>query len=280
MSVGVVIPTYQGEKVLPRCLLPLLASSIKPKILVIDSSSTDHTVRIAKSFGVDVLVQPKEEFNHGFTREKGRKLLQTEIVVMMTQDAYLKESEMLEMLISPLIRQEASISYARQLPHKEADIFAKFSRDFNYSKKSHYRSIDDIEKYGIYTFFCSNSCAAYRNKALDDIGGFPSVIFGEDTIVAAKLLRCGHNIAYVAESEVYHSHNHTLVEEFCRHVKMGQGRKMFAELFATAGSTDKRGRLYAKTLMTHLLKNQPLKVPYGILHLLAKWVGFHIGEFF
>src|ERR1700730_8703057 len=87
-SVGVVIPTFQAAKHLPHCLPPLLQSPLKPRILVIDSSSTDGTVAIAREMGVETLVIPQNEFNHGMTREKGRRHLQTHISVMLTQDAY------------------------------------------------------------------------------------------------------------------------------------------------------------------------------------------------
>lgn len=279
-SIGVFIPTFQGEKVLSDCLLPLTISPLKPKILVIDSSSTDQSAAIAKHFGVEVIVSPKNAFNHGLTREKGRKLLQTDIVVMMTQDAYLKDPNMLERLIAPLIRGEASISYARQLPHKNADHFASFSRSFNYPAESHIRSITDSSFYGVYTFFCSNSCAAYKNSALDEVGGFPEISFGEDSIVVARLLQKGHKIAYVAEAEVYHSHNYSLKEEFARHFEMGKERQKFSDLFICEHSTNQRGKQYARTLISHLLKNEPIKVPYGIFHLLAKWIGYHMGFYF
>ena len=74
-SVGVIIPTYQAAKDLPFCLPPLLSSPLKPRILVIDSSSTDSTVQIAQEMGVETIIIPKSEFNHGKTREKGRKFL-------------------------------------------------------------------------------------------------------------------------------------------------------------------------------------------------------------
>jgi rhamnosyltransferase len=220
-SIGVVIPTFQAAKHLPYCLPPLLQSSLRPRILVIDSSSTDQTIPIAQSMGVETIIIPKNEFNHGRTREKGRLYLNTDIVVMITQDAYAASSETLERLVTPLLQKQASLTYARQLPHVGARFFEAFPRSFNYPEKSHIRSLQDIEEYGVYTFFCSNSCAAYLSCALDEIGGFPTVLFGEDTVVAAKLLHRHHKIAYVASAEVHHSHYYSLKQEFCRHFDIG-----------------------------------------------------------
>lgn len=229
-TVGIVIPTWNSKKHLRECLKPLLASSLNPKILCIDSSSTDGTAELAKELGAETIIIPKEEFNHGLTREKARLHLNTDIIVMMTDDAYALDNTMLEMLVEPLIQNKASIAYARQLPRKGAKFFESFPREFNYPEKSNIRSIFDLEKYGTYTFFCSNSTAAYLNSALSEIGGFPDVLFGEDTVVTAKLLRKGHKIAYVAEAQVYHSHDYTLKQEFKRYFTMGIARKSYQKL--------------------------------------------------
>ena len=276
--IGIVIPTFQGAKQLPHCLAPLFQSPLKPRILVIDSSSTDGTVQIAQEMGVETLVIPQKEFNHGTTREKGRRMLGTPIVAMITQDAYAHSSDMLELLVQPLLEKKASLSYARQIPHTEADFFASFSRSFNYPAKSHIRSLADVEIYGAYTFFCSNSCAAYLNSALDEIGGFSPTPFGEDTIAAAKLLHRQHRIAYVADAIVHHSHDYTLKQEFLRHYEMGLARKTNQELLAIAGADSKRGKAYVKEMLKELWQQSPSKIPYALIQSLVKYTGFRIGQ--
>lgn len=277
-SVGIVIPTFNAAKHLPHCLPPLLQSSLKPRILIIDSSSTDNTVAIARSMGVETIVIPQHAFNHGTTREKGRKTLDTSIVVMLTQDAYAASSQMIETLIHPIVQQRASIAYARQLPHQGAGVFAAFARQFNYPGSSHIRSLDDIAKFGAYTFFCSNSCAAYLNSALDEVEGFPPVLFGEDSVVTAKLLHRKHRIAYVAEAQVHHSHDYTLKQEFFRHFDMGLARHIHRELLGNQQSENQRGKDYVKALLQELWKHSPHLIPYACLQTLIKWGGYRLGE--
>lgn len=277
-SIGVLIPTFQAANHLPQCLPPLLQSSLKPQILVIDSSSTDDTVNIASSMGAQTLVIPQSEFNHGLTRERGRLILNTDIIVMMTQDAYASSPDMLEHLVRPILEKKASISYARQLPHKEAGFFGKFARQFNYPSVSHIRSLTDISQYGVYTFFCSNSCAAYLNTSLDEMGGFPSTLFGEDSIVVAQLLKRGHKIAYVSEAQVHHSHDYTLKQEFSRHFDMGLSRREYRDLLSSGGSENQRGKEYLKCLLNELWNVFPHLIPYGLLQTLAKWSGYKLGQ--
>lgn len=278
-EIGVVIPCYQASKHLPHLLPPLLQSTLKPRVLVIDSSSTDGTAEIAKQMGAETHLISKKEFNHGTTREMGRQILRTPIIVMMTQDAYPTSEAMLQLLVKPLINKQASVSYAKQIPHDNASLLAAFHRQFNYPNESHIRSLADVDRYGVYTLFCSNSCAAYLNSSLDEIGGFSPTLFGEDTLAVAKLLHRGQRIAYVAEAVVRHSHDYTLKQEFIRHLDMGKARKSFQELLAICGPDTNRGKAYVWALLKELCVKAPHKIPYAILQTAIKYAGYKTGRF-
>ena len=278
LTIGCVIPTYQAEHHLIKCLSPLIQSPLKPSVLVIDSSSKDATVEIAQSLGAKTFVIPPSEFNHGTTREKARLLLGTDIVCMLTQDAYLADKDALSHLVAPLIDNQAKVSYARQIPHHNASFFEAFPRLYNYPKTSQLRGIEDASKYGVYTFFCSDSCAAYCNSALNEIGGFEETLLGEDTVAAAKLLRKGYKIAYCAEALVYHSHKYSLWEEFKRSFDTGLARKNYASLIACKSSDAKRGYGYVQSMMAKLIKTDPGLMPYAFAHAAAKWGGYQLGK--
>lgn len=277
-TVGVVVITHCAKKHLLHCLYPYLQSPLKPRVLVVNSSSQDGTVELAEELGAETLVIPRSDFNHGATRELARQYLGTEIVVMTTPDAYATSTSTLEELIAPIVQSQASVAYAKQLPHKGAKFFESFAREYNYPAKSHIRGIEDIKKYGIYTFFCSNSCAAYSNKALEEIGGFKPVLLGEDTVAVAKLLKKGHKIAYVAEAKVRHSHSYSLAQEFHRSFDIGLARRQYSHLLIEAGKDAKRGKEYTKTMLCKLCKENPKLIPYALLQTAVKWLGYTIGK--
>lgn len=277
-TVGVAIITHNAKKHLPQCLPPFLTSALKPKVLVVNSSSNDGTVELAQEMGAEVLLIPRSLFNHGSTRERARLYLKTDIVVMVTPDAYPVGQQLLEKLVEPITREEAAVSYARQIPHDGACFFESFPRRFNYPEKSEMRSIFDLNKYGVYTFFCSDTCAAYSNAVLDEIGGFESALFGEDTVAVAKILRKGHKIAYVAEAVVKHSHKYTLKQEFKRHFDIGLSRKQCEHLFAGAGKDSQRGAAYVKELFREVASKKPHLLPYAFFQSLVKWGGYQIGR--
>lgn len=278
-SIGIAIITHNAKQHLPQCLPPFLSSPLKPRILVVNSSSGDGTVEMAQELGAETLVISRSDFNHGATRELARKHLKTDIVVMLTPDAYAVDSNVLEKLVEPILQSQASIAYARQIPHDGASFFESFAREFNYPQKSHIRGIYDIPTYGIYTFFCSNSCAAYSNRALDDIGGFQPVLLGEDTVAVAKLLRKGHKIAYVAGAIVKHSHSYSLKQEFQRHFDTGLARKGYGDLLAIGGTDSRRGKAYIREMTQRLAKQKPYLLPYAFVQTFAKFLGYRIGSY-
>jgi len=277
-QVGVAMLTRDARQHLSRSLPPLLASPLAPRVLVVDSSSSDGTAELARELGAETLVIALTAFNHGLTRELARQQLGTDVVVMMTPDAYPTDEHALGRLVEPILAEKASLAYGRQVPHPGANAFEAFSRSFNYPARSHVRGIEDGARYGAYLFFASNAFAAYRSRALDEVGGFPATLSHEDAIVAASLLRRGHRIAYVAEAVVEHSHRYGLRQEFERHFDAGYAREEYRETLALGGTHGDLGKRYARELLRMLARSKPWLLPYALAHLGAKWLGFKLGR--
>lgn len=278
ISVGVAIITHNARHHLPHCLPPYLNSPLKPRVVVVNSTSNDGTIELAQQLGAETLVIPRLQFNHGSTREKARRYLKTDIVIMATPDAYVCGDYSLEYLIKPIVEGKAALAYGRQIAHDGADIFESFAREFNYPGESHLRSLKDLEKYGSYTYFCSNSFSAYSNEALESVGGFSPVLIGEDTVAAAKLLNAGYSVAYVAEAVAKHSHRYCLKQEFLRSFDTGLARKSYESLIAKGGKDTIRGKAYVQNLLLRLLRQKPYLIPYAIVQSGVKWLGYKMGQ--
>lgn len=276
-SIGVAVLTRQAASILQECLSPLLACNPAPRILVVDSSSDDGTAELARKMGADLLSIPRSEFNHGATRELARRTLGTDIVIMMTQDARPLGPELVDKLVKPIIRGQASVAYARQLPRDGADFLEAFPRKFNYREESEIRSIEDVTRFGAHTFFCSNSCAAWSNCALDSIGGFAPTLALEDTIATARLLRLGHRVAYCADALVVHSHRYTLAEEFRRHFDTGYVRGLHKNILFSGEGDERRGATYAAEMLRVLAHSHFQLIPYAMTNVMVKYFGYRLG---
>ncbi len=168
MEISVIIPTLNAGKNISNLILALQNQSLIPKeIIIIDSSSTDNTVKIAKEHRCYAISIEKTSFDHGATRNLGAKLASGEILIFMTQDAIPVNNRLFENLIAPLNNNEELnvASFARQTPFQNANPIEKLARLFNYPDTLLVKSKDDLAVLGTKTFFFSNVCSAIKKQA-------------------------------------------------------------------------------------------------------------------
>ena len=281
MNCGLIIPTLNAGEQFQKLLSQLAAQTLPTKKLIVDSESTDDTVKIAKNFGLEVLTIPRKSFNHGATRQFAlEKILPLDVVIFLTQDVLLQDDESLAKLVKIFDADKSvGLSYGRQLPHLNATNEAAILRAFNYPAESQLRSFDDRKLYGIKTPFASNSFAAYRVEALQSVGGFPSnVPLCEDMYVAAKMLMSGWKIFYAAEAQVYHSHNYTAAQEFRRYIQIGKFHAQESWIRETFGSAEGAGKKFVLMKLSMLAKKNPLDCVGAIFRDAAKFFGYRIGR--
>jgi rhamnosyltransferase len=276
-SIGVAVITHAARDLLLRSLPPILSSVARPRVLVVNSSSGDGTVEEAERLGAETLVIPRSEFNHGATRNAAREKLGTDVVVLMTPDAFIV-GDALSTLVKPVVERRAAVAYGRQLARPDAHVFERLLREHNYPEQSHTRSSADAAQWDGYLTFCSNAFAAWDNAALDEIGGFVETLSHEDAIAAAMLLAKGHRVAYVADAQVVHSHRYSVAGDFRRYFDAGYSRAAFAGVVGTRDSLNRLGHGYARGVVRRVMREQPSMLPATLLHLGAKWGGYKIGS--
>ena len=275
LSIGIIIPTLNAENDLKKIFKYL--NFDKYKVLIIDSNSTDGTEKISKNHNCKFVIE--NNFNHGSTRERARKILSTDIIVYLTQDAHLFSHDSIDKLIKPLLDGEASMAYGRQIPRKNSNLFESTPVEFNYPNQSHFKSINDIKNHGVFTYFFSNNFSAYINNELDEIGGFKKILTGEDYFACRKILKNGKNVAYVSDAKVYHSHNFSLLENFRRYFDTGyvRGKRKFIQ--SEVGHADQRGFELSKLLIKKVISENILLLPYALIEIFFKYFGYKIGFF-
>jgi rhamnosyltransferase len=280
-QVQVLVPT-RNPGALWNAWLSALASQQPPVVgFIIDSSSNDGTNFSSLPDGLHLFSISASEFNHGATRNLGLSQISsgTDIVVLMTQDALLTNDNSISQLVNAFDNPDVACAFGRQLPHIHATPIAAHARLFNYTDTSRLVTVQDKSKLGIKTCFLSNSFAAYRVSALQELGGFPSdVILGEDTTVAARMLMAGKSVAYVADACVYHSHNYSMAEEFKRYFDTGVFHARSPWLLQAFGDASGEGLRFIRSEITYLWISAPHLIPSAILRTLAKWLGYKLGR--
>lgn len=230
----VIIPTLNAENNIKKLLTSVNAQTITPKtIILIDSESDDKTVDIARTFSnVETRIVKKTHFDHGRTRDAVMREVSTEYAILLTQDVTIKDRHTFEILIENMNQNhDVVVSYARQEAYEDANIIEKLIREFNYPQDACIKDKSMIADLGIKTFFCSNSCAAYRVKEYKDLGGFLHPInTNEDMFFAATAINNGYKISYVADAVVKHSHCYSLKQQFYRNYYQGYEMQKNKEL--------------------------------------------------
>lgn len=281
-AISVIIPTLNGEKSLVPFFDALNNQTIQPdEILVGDSCSDDATVEICVANGAVITSIPREEFDHGGTRTLLAQKATGEIVVFFTQDAILVEPDGIERLVRPLLdSDQIACSYGRQLPSNGAEAIAAHLRGFNYPQVSSVRDYNDRIRYGLKTVFISNSFAAYKKEQLEEVGFFKNgLIFGEDTCTLGRLLLNGHQVAYVSEAAVYHSHNYTMTQEFKRSFDIGVLHRSESWLLDTYGKAEGIGTQYIRSVFFMLWRDKKyLLILDCIIRTLCKFTGYKLGK--
>jgi rhamnosyltransferase len=280
MKYIVIIPTLNAANDWARFARALSICVGPQSVLIVDSESTDGTAGLARAAGFRVHTIARTEFNHGGTRRLAVELLpDSEILVFLTQDAVLVESDAISRLFAPFADPNVAAVFGRQFPQPGATPIEAHARLFNYPAQSDIRTLASREQLGIKSIFISNSFAAYRRHALMAVGGFPrNVIFGEDTITAAKLLLAGWKIAYVAEAQVYHSHSYTWTQDFKRYFDIGVLHARESWLLKEFGRAGGEGGRFVRSELSYLWPRHGWLIPSALIRTALKLVGYRLGR--
>lgn len=282
LKVDVIIPTYRPGQEFEKLLEQLNRQTLPPeKIVIMNTEEEFWRPEWEERYPLlEVHHLKKQEFDHGGTRSAAAKLCRGDILVYMTQDALPEGGELLENLIRPILEGEkVAGSYARQLPRRDCGILEQYTRNFNYPARSCIKRAEDLEHYGIKTFFCSNVCAAYVRRVYEELGGFPErAIFNEDMIYAEAMIRHGYGVAYAAEAQVFHSHNYSCLRQFCRNFDMGVSQAQHPEVFQNVPSEGEGIRLVKDTAAYLVRRGCFWLLPVLFLQSAAKYAGYLAGK--
>lgn len=278
----VIIPIYHPDDKFNQLLHKLREQkNVSFDVYIVDSGSDRNTYQDElKELSYKIVKTTPQEFNHGGTRRKAAEACsEYPYLVYMTQDAVPVNENSLEHLLAVFQKDKrVGCAYGRQLPNPDASILSAHARLFNYPPKSRIKQFSDAKELGIKTAFVSDTFAAYRQSALNEVGNFPHhVILGEDTHVAAKMVLSGWKSAYCADAEVYHSHNYTIMQEFRRYFDTGVFHTEEPWIRKSFGAAEGEGRRFVLSEMQYVLSHKPWLIVSMIVRDGMKFLGYRMG---
>ena len=247
------------------------------KFRYILTEGNDNTEQYLKEKKINYRKISKKDFSHSLTREREALESDADILVFISQDIVIEDEMWLHNLIKDIGENGIVATYSRQLT--KFNNLEKYTRESNCPDEDIIKSKNDIEKYGLKTFFFSDASSAILTKVFKELKGYDNknLPTNEDMYIAYKIITNGYKIKYCSSSIVYHSHNFTLKEIYDRYKLTGQFFKEnnYLDQYGTAGS----GAKLAKYILKRILQEKRFMLLFRFpFDMFARLIGMKVGK--
>lgn len=281
MDVSIVILTKNAGQNFVSLLQHIMTQELDGlyEVLVIDSGSTDDTLRTAKEFPVKITQIEPEAFHHGKTRNLGAELSSGRILVYITQDALPINNDWLEKLANNFKDPNVAMVIGRQIPWQTTKPPEKFFYVHNFPEQKIIVK-PKSSSYYLDNVFISNVNSAIRKDVWQQFKFSEAIIMAEDKEFANRILSAGWTIIYEPSAAVYHAHDSSLWSAFQKSLDFGICLKQGAGgLPKSRKSVIKRAFKYFSAELKYLHASGYLKwLPYSIVYDTSKYLGLLLGK--
>jgi glycosyltransferase involved in cell wall biosynthesis len=253
--VSIVIRCFNEERHIGKLLHGVFSQQeVSFEVILVDSGSTDDTLRIASNFPVRIVTIDSREFTFGRALNRGCAAARGRFLVFASAHVYPVRMDWFTTLIRPFDNPTIGAVYGKQRGGEGT----KFSerRIFEQWFPEHDIPVQD-------TPFCNNAnCAILRH--LWELYPYNEQITGlEDLLWAQRIAKKGYRVSYASQAEVIHLHNETLTQTFNRYRREAIALKAafpkqkmsfltFTSLFARNVVSDYLNAVRKEQLLDHL----------------------------
>ena len=198
--ISVIIPVYNGEGIIGRCLESLMMQAKKPdEIILVDDGSSDRTKDVVRKYR-DVILLEQMHKGPAAARNFGAKKSKGDILLFTDADCTLHENWVSEM--AKPFGDKAIAGVQGRYSTTQKSVMARFVQleiEDRYDRMKRFKNIDFIGSYS----------AGYKKDIFIRSGGFDEtfpVASGEDPELSFKLAKAGHKMVFNDKAIVYHNH--------------------------------------------------------------------------
>jgi len=195
---SIVIRAFNEERHLGRLLEGISLQTIQDvQIILVDSGSTDNTVKIAEEKDVDIVSISPQDFTFGRSLNIGIEVAKSDFILIASAHVYPVYPDWIEKMLKPFSDPSVALVYGKQRgvsgsQFSERQIFNHWYPDVSQNPQKHP--------------FCNNANAAIR-KSLWEKNPYDESLPGLEDLAWAKWAQeNNHIIAYIAQAEIKHVH--------------------------------------------------------------------------
>jgi cellulose synthase/poly-beta-1,6-N-acetylglucosamine synthase-like glycosyltransferase len=229
-TVSVVVPAYNSQATIGRCIESLLAQEFPPEgyeVIVVDNNSSDNTHLVVQQYPVrlgfeSVLQSP------GAARNRGMEMARGPILAFIDADC-VADPTWLTNLTAPFLDPAVGVVGGRILSQEpNTGLVEAFLATVKRADAQRYHAGEPMG------FPTGN--VAYRRAALDPVGPFDAAMpWGEDIDLAWRVQAvAGFQGVYVDDAVVYHKHRSTVTGLLRQYWKYGTSEIVLTTLYRGA----------------------------------------------
>lgn len=267
MKASVIIPSYNAEKTIKKCVESVLAQNLGQgfEIIIVDDGSSDNTKNIVKEFikknkNKKIEIKLLEQKNSGpaFARNSGAKVAKGEVIVFTDSDCDAEKNWLKEML-SPFSNAKV-VGVQGAYKTKQKSLIARFIQAEIEERYERMKKAECLDWIGSYS-------AAYRKEIYFKEGGFDSnfkIASGEDPDFSYRLSEKGYSLVFNPNAIVYHTHPESL-EKYLR--------KKFGHAFWRVTLYSKhRQKMMKDSYTPQELKLQLISISIFLISIILSWI--------
>jgi rhamnosyltransferase len=250
------------------------------EVLLVDSGSTDATVKIASQFPIRIEQIRAEEFHHARTRNFAANLGTGAIIVNLSGDALPASDFWLKELLANFSDPGVGAVYGRQLPRPGSPTERQDTYDKIYGDQRIVKDPAHRNEVGYRFYHFSDVNSALRRSMWEKIPYPEDFKTFEDLAIAKRVLDAGWKIVYEPNAPVFHSHHYTSGQLVKRYFDIGYTLKQLGiwEASGTRSSLlQDLGHLLLQQLGHRKEAGSVRRTPEAVGQSLAKSAGLLLG---
>lgn len=209
--VSIIIPNYNGQKLLSLYLPKVIQAANGGEIIVVDDASPDNDVDYLKSnFPSVKIVALKTNQRFAAACNAGVAIAKGEIVVLLNSDV-----EPTKAFLQPLLKpfedpKVFAVGCAEINPFEDKHkIYGRAGGAFKRGLLVHWRESDQTKTS---TLWVSGGSGAFRKSIWTELGGMDTLFapaYEEDRDICYRAMKRGYKVLFCPEALVYHHHETT-----------------------------------------------------------------------